>query len=88
MPVDVTTKARIIASLVVFGMIVLILLALGRRGKYGVIEEERIVIAPVEAAYLPAQEYEQAMYIRPTVIIEVDPIDEEAYTEALQQMYR
>ena len=42
MSISVTSKARIIASLTVGGFIAIVLLAVGCKGDYGVIEEERV----------------------------------------------
>lgn len=86
--VDVHAKARVIASLIVGGMIALIMLAFSCQGKYGVIEEERITITPIEAVDLPAGYNEDKMMLRQTVLHETVPFDEATYTSALSRMYR
>lgn len=52
MSVSIKNKARIIASLTVGGFIAIIFLAVGCKGEYGVIEEERVSFAPTENVVL------------------------------------
>ena len=49
---SVKNKARIIASLTVGGFIAIIFLAVGCKGEYGVIEEERVTFAPIKTVEL------------------------------------
>ncbi len=91
--VDVPPKARIIASLIVGGMIALIMLAFSSRGNYGVIEEERVSIMSVEALDLQAgygedTEQDPDMMLRQTVLYQIAPFDEASYTSTLTNLYR
>ncbi|MEM8484893.1 MAG: tetratricopeptide repeat protein [Bacteroidota bacterium] len=51
---SIKNKARIVASLTVGGFIALIFLAVGCKGEYGVIEEERVTFAPAQTVALDA----------------------------------
>lgn len=90
MPIDVSAKARIIASLVVGGIIALIFLALGCRSGYGVIEEDRVHFTPAESAMIQWGTYQDAdgTPIRRTVILDPDTLDDAAYAAAFAKMYR
>ena len=90
MPVHISAKARIIASLVVGGIIALIFLALGCRGGYGVIEEERVHFTPAAAAMLQwgVPQDTDGTPVRRTVILDSDTLDEAASAAAFAKMYR
>lgn len=73
---SVKNKARIIASLTVGGFIAIIFLAVGCKGEYGVIEEERVSFAPIKTVELDAT----PMRIVPAITVpgaEMPAIEEE-----------
>lgn len=90
MPIDISAKARIIASLIVGGIIALIFLALGCRSGYGVIEEERVHFTPAATAMLQwgAHPETNDTPMRRTVILDSDTLDEAASAAAFARMYR
>ncbi len=70
MSISVKSKARIIASLTVGGFIAMIFLALGCEGKYGVIEEERVSLAPTQTVALDTAS--ETVNVTPAVAISVE----------------